>query len=126
MSILRRLINKFSSTVKVEEVTGKVLAPLIGKPVLFRCNRKGVQVGILKDTDSQFFYLSPSRKLWYWHAKEGLALESLAKTGVRANNTRATSIVDFDAIRLDDICGAIMLTESIYDSIMSLEVSKQS
>lgn len=100
------------------------LAKFIGKKVLIRAHRKGVQVGIVESTDSEFIYLSPSRKLWRWQAKKGIALESLIKYGI-TEGTRATGIVEDDALRLDDICGITSLENDIYSQVMEWPVSEQ-
>ena len=116
--------NIMKEQVKNNEPLGKVLAPFIGKKVLIRANRKGCQVGIVANTDVQFIYLYPSRKLWRWWSKESIALESLAFYGIK-EGTRATAICDEDALRLDDICGITTISDAIYNEIMEWPVSEQ-
>ena len=115
------------SVLKVDDFKDqKVLAPYIGKKVLFRCHLNGVQVGILKDTDREFAYLFPSRKLWSWQCLKGIALESLCVYGPDSNSSdmKATAIVESSSVRLDDICGSFPLSDEVYKSIMNLKTAR--
>ena len=110
--------------VRVGEADQTALSPFIGLPVLIRANLKGCQVGVLDQTDAEFLYLSPSRKLWRWQAAKGIALESVAVHGI-AQGTRATAICENDALRLDDVCGITVLNSDIYNQIMEWPTSEQ-
>jgi len=96
-----------------------------GDRVLVRAHMVGTQVGTV---DSHVIggklNFSESRKLWRWGVKDGIALESLAISGVDPKRTRATAIVP-ESINDSDCCGIMPLSEEIYRQIMSLEVSEQ-
>jgi hypothetical protein len=100
------------------------LENFINKKVLIRAHRNGVQVGIVVSIDKEFINLSPSRKLWRWKCAEGIALESLAENGI-SEGTKATKICNHTALRKDDICGIITLTNEIYSQIMDWPSAKQ-
>ena len=102
------------------------LSKFVGKRVLIRAHQKGVNVGIIDSVDSEYIYLRNSRKFWRWHAKEGVALESVVKFGIK-DDTRATGVVAEDAIRHDDTCGVMVVdSDSVWDQFYSWPVSEQS
>lgn len=96
----------------------------IGKQVLIRAHLYGVQVGTVESVDGEFLKLKDSRKLWRWQAKKGIALDSLAISGI-TDGTKATSIAPIVHIRLDDCCGIIELGDDIYKQIMEWPVAEQ-
>lgn len=97
----------------------------IGKYVLIRAHRSGVNVGYFHRNETETITLTQTRKLWRWQAKEGIALESVAKKGIK-EGTRATQTVDFISIRKDDICGIITVDDSdVIEEIKSYPVSEQ-
>lgn len=119
-----------------EEIMGKLMGkpeissteyPLVGKCVLIRHHKFGVNVGIVASEDSEAYTLTQSRKLWRWAPMSGIALESLAKNGPDPARTKATAICDNIVIpKNQNWCGTIQLSNAIYDEIMRLEEVEQS
>jgi hypothetical protein len=116
-----------------EELTGQPQAvtsdqyPLIGRPVLIRHHKFGVNVGIVEREDSEAYTITQSRKLWRWAPISGIALESLAKNGPDPERTKATAICDNVVIpKNEHWCGTIELSNSIYREIIKLETAEQS
>ena len=54
----------------------------LGMFVIIRCEAAGVHCGILQSVDGDTVTLSESRRLWRWHAKDGIALSGLAVHGL--------------------------------------------
>ena len=101
--------------------------PFLGKPVLIRHHKMGVNTGILLSHDSENFYLKNSRKVWRWAPKKSIALESLAVNGPDPSRTRATAIALSVAIpKNEHFCGMILLSDNVFDEIQSLVESEQS
>lgn len=77
---------------------------LIGKKVIIRGNRSGVEYGTLKEWDGgSVVELTDARRLWFW--KGAASLSQLAKEGVKnPENCKFTvyveSIVILDAIEI--------------------------
>lgn len=96
----------------------------MGKYVLVRHDLHGVNVGYLAGYDAKFMVLDKSRKLWRWHCKESIALESVAKMGIKVG-TRASHTVDNVIIPFERLCGVILVDEKIIDEIKNWKVSEQ-
>lgn len=116
-----------------DELTGQSEAvtpeqyPLIGKPVLIRHDKFGVNVGIVESEDSESYTLTQSRKLWRWAPVSGIALESLAKHGPDPERTKATATCNNIVIPKNEYwCGTIELSSAIYSSIIKLNEASQS
>lgn len=56
--------------------------PFTGKYVVCRCYSAGVHAGTLVSQDGDCAILENSRRLWYWKAKQGIALSGVAQHGI--------------------------------------------
>lgn len=102
------------------------LSDMIGKYVLIRAHRAGVNVGYFSGEDEEFLKLTDSRKLWLWNAAQGVALESFAQFGDNAGKTRATGTVAIYLVRKDDICGIMSIDDpKTVEQIKNLKISHQ-
>ena len=69
-----------------------LIHPFLGRYVIARCTGAGVHAGVLSaiSKDYSSVILVDARRLWKWHAKDGVALSGVAKFGIIAKD----SIVD--------------------------------
>ena len=65
--------------------------PMIGKYVLVRCYSAGVHTGVLTSLDGDTATLQESRRLWAWHAQQGIALSGVAQYGINASKSKLDS-----------------------------------
>jgi hypothetical protein len=125
--LLKLLTLLKGSDVHPQEIEKKksVFEQFLGKYVLVRHHKMGVNVGTLTSYDDTHFILSESRKLWRWQAKNSIALESVAKEGVK-EGTRATHTVASVIIPHKELCGIITVDDdTIQNEIKSYPVTEQ-
>lgn len=60
--------------------------PFVGRYVLCRCYSAGVHTGTLVSLDGDRAILRDSRRLWYWQAKQGVALSGVAQHGIQPDS----------------------------------------
>lgn len=90
---------------------------LIGKKVIIRGDRSGVEFGTLKDWDGSVVTLENARRLWYW--KGAASLSQLAMEGVKSkNNSKFT--VTVDSITILDAIEIIPCTDKAIENIESV------
>ena len=65
-----------------QEPAVTVAHPFVGKYVICRCYSAGVHAGYLVNVNGEQVILKNSRRLWYWKAKDGLALSGVAQNGL--------------------------------------------
>lgn len=87
--------------------------PFVGKYVICRCNSAGVHAGVLVSQSGDEAVLKDSRRLWYWKAKQGIALSGVAQHGI-------TSESKLDAVNPD-----IALT-GVIETIPCTDAAKES
>lgn len=122
---LLTLLKKSDTETQKAEKKESVFELFVGKYVLVRHHKMGVNVGTLTSYDDTHFILSESRKLWRWQAKDSIALESVAKEGV-AEGTRATHTVSSIIIPYKELCGIISVdNQSIVSQIKNYKVTEQ-
>jgi|SRR5690606_18326170 len=63
--------------------------PFIGRHVIARCSGAGVHAGVLVSIgdDGCCVILSNARRLWKWHARDGVALSGVAVHGIVAQDS---------------------------------------
>jgi len=90
--------------------------PFVGKYVICRCYSAGVHAGELVALDGDRAILHNSRRLWYWKARDGIALSGVAQNGI-------TSDSKIDAVNpeiaLTGVIEVIPCTEVARDSIIA-------
>lgn len=124
--LLKLLTLLKGSEAQTEEPKKKsVFEQFLGEYVLVRHHKMGVNVGTLTSYDDTHFVLSDSRKLWRWQAKNSIALESVAKEGVK-EGTRATHTVSSVIIPYEELCGVMTVdNEHIVQEIKNYKVTEQ-
>jgi len=90
--------------------------PFIGKYVLCRCYAAGVHVGELVALDGERAILKNSRRLWYWKAKQGIALSGVAQFGL-ANGSKIDTLNP--EIALSGVIEIIPMAEAARESIIN-------
>ena len=97
----------------------------VGKFVLVRHHKMGVNCGVLIHPTKEGFYLENGRKFWLWKADAGVSLESFSSS-VRENGTRASHIQELIYIPSADLCGIILVSdEKVREKMLSLPISHQ-
>ena len=81
---------------------------MIGKYVIVRCRDAGVHSGILESHNGRECVLTESRRLWYWKAKKGAFLSSLAIDGISSDSKIGKEV---PRIHLTENCEIIQCTE---------------
>lgn len=61
---------------------------MIGKYVIVRCYSAGVHAGTLAELDGDKAVLTDSNRLWYWVAREGVALSGVAQNGIAKGESK--------------------------------------
>lgn len=99
---------------------------LIGKYVLIRHNLEGVNCGYFSSHNEVGFFLTKSRKLWRWFAKESISLFALCEKGVDESKTKATPIVEKEFIPFNGLCSIKEVTKvSVINQIENLKEAVQ-
>ena len=60
--------------------------PFTGRYVLCRCFSAGVHTGVLVSAQGEQVILHNSRRLWFWKAKQGVALSGVAQHGLESGS----------------------------------------
>ena len=107
---------------QIKQLTSMVGSPggaidngMIGKYVIVRCRDAGVHSGILESHNGRECVLTDSRRLWYWKAKKGAFLSSLAIDGLNSNESKVGKSVE--RIHLTENCEIIQCTSDAEKSI---------
>ena len=88
---LKQLICPDSKDIKENKVSGE---PFIGEYVIIRTYSAGVFAGTLEQKAGKEVILSNARRLWRWHAKEGVSLSSVAVHGINTSKSKICEPVD--------------------------------
>lgn len=75
------------------------------RPVIVRCRDAGVHYGLLEAYDGRTVWLQQSRRLWRWHAVDGIALSGVAQHGIIPDKSKVDTLVP--KIVLLDACEII-------------------
>ncbi len=81
---LKQLVNMAAQMGLTSPVTTAPRAthPYVGRYCIFRCQSAGVHAGELVSLDGDRAIVNNSRRLWYWKAKDGIALSGVAQHGL--------------------------------------------
>jgi hypothetical protein len=90
--------------------------------VICRCDKAGVHAGYLKEHDGNHAKLVNTRRLWYWKAKEGISLSSVAQFGLAADVALPCELPE---IWLGDVYEVIPCTEAAMNSIQKAGIREQ-
>lgn len=90
---------------------------LIGRHVIARCSGAGVHAGVLVAAhgDGSSVILADARRLWKWHARDGVALSGVAVHGIIAKDSIVDTLVP--EIALMGVVELIPTTEEARKSI---------
>ncbi len=88
--------------------------PMVGKYVVCRTYSAGVHAGILVGQDGDKALLREARRLWFWHAKAGIALSGVAVHGLVASQSKVDAPV---SIYLTGVIETIETTREAEESI---------
>lgn len=93
----------------------------IGKKVIIRGDRSGVEFGELVEHKGREVTLKDARRIWYWDG--AASLSQLAKDGT-ANPEKCKFTVSVDSITILDAIEIIPCTDKAIKSIEDVEVWK--
>lgn len=93
----------------------RAMHPFIGRHVIARCVGAGVHAGVLSAIQGDSVILANARRLWRWHAKDGVALSGVAIHGIVAENSVVDTMVP--EIALMGVVELIPTTEAARESI---------
>lgn len=94
----------------------------IGKKVLIRGNRSGVEFGVLVSQNGSEVTLKNARRIWYWDG--AASLSQLAKDGT-SNPSNCKFTVFVDSITILDAIEIIPCTDKAIKSIEEVKVWKR-
>lgn len=94
--------------------SAKSAHPFTGKYVICRCYSAGVHAGELVSANGDEVILKNSRSLWYWKARNGIALSGVAQNGI-ASGSQVDSLNP--EIALTGVIEIIPCTEASRESI---------
>lgn len=89
--------------------------PFVGKFVIARCTGAGVHAGTLVWCEGELAILHDARRLWEWHANDGVALSGLAWFGLKTGKLDTVT----PEIYLTGVCELIPTTGTCAESIMN-------
>ena len=89
--------------------------PFVGQYVIARCYAAGVHAGEVISVDGENVILKDSRRLWSWHARDGVALSGVAQCGLK--NTGCRVDVMNPLIALFGVCELIPVAPGVRESI---------
>ena len=89
---------------------------MLGKYVIVRCRDAGVHSGFLESHNGRECVLTESRRLWYWKAKKGAFLSSVAIDGISTDSKIGKAV---SRIHLTENCEIIECTDFARDTIAS-------
>ena len=92
------------------------------KYVICRCDKAGVHAGYLKEHNGNHAVLVNSRRLWYWKAKQGISLSSVAMYGL---DSEIKIPCELPEIWLGDVYEVIPCTEVAMNSIKQAGIREQ-
>lgn len=72
----------------------KTLNTMISQKVVVRTFHAGVWFGTLTEKAKSEVILSEARRLWRWHAVEGISLSGVARAGIKHDDSRVEQAVD--------------------------------
>lgn len=78
---LKQLVN-LAAQMGLTSPTSPTKHPYVGRYCIFRCHSAGVHAGELVSLDGDRAIVNDSRRLWYWKAKDGIALSGVAQYGL--------------------------------------------
>ena len=108
-------IAKLFNSASIEE---KTLNTFIGMKVIVRTYSAGVWFGTIKEKSKDEVIISNARRLWKWHAKEGISLSGVANFGIQDEESRIEKAVASVWLQ------AIELIPCTSESIKSIEDAK--
>jgi hypothetical protein len=89
--------------------------PFVGRYVILRCYSAGVHAGYLVSQTGDQAVLRNSRRLWKWHAKNGIALSGVAMHGIIADKSKLDTLLP--EIALTGVIETIPCTTAAQESI---------
>lgn len=90
LSILKLALNSKSEEILEQETSH----PMIGRKVIVRTYSAGCWFGTLLKKDGKEVILSDARRMWRWHAKEGISLSGCAIHGIKNDKSKIVEAVD--------------------------------
>lgn len=69
--------------------------PMIGKEVIIRTYSAGCWFGVLSHKDGNEVILTQARRMWRWHAAEGISLTGCAIHGIKEENSKIVEPVEY-------------------------------
>ena len=106
---LKQIAAMFSETKASSRIMGN------GEAVIIRARDAGVHYGHLVAYDGRTVWLSNSRRMWKWFAKEGVSLSGCATAGIDASKSKIEPVVP--NITILDACEIIYCTEAAAKTI---------
>ena len=67
---------------------------LTGRKVIIRTYSAGCWFGTLSDKKKNEVIITDARRLWRWHAAEGISLSGVARAGIKPDDSRIEQAVD--------------------------------
>jgi hypothetical protein len=95
----------------------------VGKLCLIRTYASGVHAGTLAAQSGRQVMLKNARRLWKWHAKDGISLSEVAMTGIDQSKSRICAVVS--EMTITDALEIIPLSASAAASIFDAEVASK-
>ena len=111
---LKQIAKVFNS----DSAEEKTLNRFVGMKVIIRTYSAGVWFGTIEEKSKDEVIVSNARRLWKWHAKEGISLSAVANFGIKDENSRIEKAVPFVWLQ------AIELIPCSLKSIESIENTK--
>lgn len=99
----------------------KATENIIGKKVIIRGDRSGVEFGTLNEVDGQTVELHNARRLWYWDG--ATSLSQLAAEGTKYPD-KCKFTMYIDSIVITDCIEIIPCTDNAINSIEGVEAWK--
>ena len=116
ISDLKQLLSIFGTE-------NRTFTPHIGKKCIIRTYASGVHFGELVKQDGRQVELKNSRRLWKWHATDGISLSEVANTGI--DNSKSKICAVLPAMTITDCLEIIPALDAAIQSIECAKVASK-
>lgn len=91
LSILKLALNEKNESSYQPKLPG---SKMLGKEVIVRTYSAGCWFGVLSEKDGDEVILTRARRMWRWHAAEGISLSACAIHGINEGRSKIVEAVE--------------------------------
>lgn len=116
-------VKEIAAMVSGSSACNDTFTPHVGKKCVVRTYASGVHFGTVIAQSGRQVELANSRRLWKWHANDGISLSEVAMTGIDASKSRICAVVD--SITITDALEIIPAKAAAIETIENAPVASK-